>query len=79
MIRKDYYYYLLIDVNVNNDQLNNTDDIPNQTDNEEIEQPIELVSSPIQHENNQQRQTIIPTIQNESIINHNHNETEEEG
>jgi hypothetical protein len=62
---------------VNNEHPNNTDDIPIQTDNEQTNQSL---STPEPHENDHQRQTIIPTVPVDSAINHNHNvEEEEEG
>jgi hypothetical protein len=71
---------LFIDSLLNNEHPNNnTNDIPNQTDNEEIEPTNRSPSnSPEEHENSYQRQTIIPTVHIDSVINHNHNEEEEE-
>ncbi|CAF3872198.1 unnamed protein product [Rotaria sp. Silwood2] len=63
---------------VNNEYTNNTDDIPIQTDNAEIEQINQSTSSPEQHINDEQRQTIIPVVQINSVINNNHNEEEDQ-
>ncbi|CAF4602730.1 unnamed protein product [Rotaria sp. Silwood1] len=62
---------------LNNEHTNNTDDIPIQTDNAEIEQINQSINSPEQHKNDEQRQTIIPVVQINSVINNNHNEEED--
>jgi hypothetical protein len=62
---------------VDNEHPDNSDDIPVSTDNEETDQTNQSPSQP-EDENERQRHTIIPTIQNDSGINHNHTEKEED-
>ena len=69
-------YFLYIDPTVNNEHPNNFDDIPIRTDNEEIEETNKFPNLS-EDENEHKRQTIIPDIQNDSVINHNHTEEEE--
>ncbi|CAF0857224.1 unnamed protein product, partial [Rotaria sordida] len=63
---------------VNNEHTNDVIEIPIETDNAEIEQIDQSVSSPEQHNNDEQRQTIIPMVQINSVINNNHNEEEDQ-
>ncbi len=59
---------MFVDSIVNNEH-------PSPTDNEEIEQSNQSPSnSPEKPETNRQRETIIPTVQIDSVINHNHTE-----
>ncbi len=67
---------MILDSNINNNDIS----IP--TDNGKIEPTNGSPDSPEQEQEVQyQRQTIIPTAHLDSIVNHNHNETEmdEEG
>lgn len=69
-------FNLFIDSMLNNEHSNNTVDIPVQINNDETRQINESISSPEQYRRDEQRQTIIPVFQSNSLIHNNHNEEE---
>lgn len=59
-----------------NEHSNNAADIPVQINDDETRQMNQQITSPEQYRREEQRQTIIPVFQSNSLINNNHNEEE---
>ena len=59
-----------VDSIINHEYANNPHDIPNATDNADIESPTEPLTS-VERERDDKRQTMIPTVHRTSPTNHN--------